>query len=103
MSPAAAAVTHVYDSALRPSPWLSEVSELIRYRDLLALLVSKIIKTRYKRSVLGVAWTLLNPLMNMAVMTVAFSAVFEQTVQHYAVYVLTGLLRSEERRVGEGR
>src|SRR5688500_10648940 len=92
MSPAAAAVTHVYDSALRPSPWLSEVSELIRYRDLLSLLVSRFIKTRYKRSVLGVAWPLLNPLLNMAVMTVAFSAVFQTTVEHYPVYVLTGLL-----------
>ena len=92
MSPAASAVTQVYDSARRPSPWLSEVSELVRYRDLLTLLVSKIIKTRYKRSVLGVAWTLLNPLLNMAVMTVAFSAVFQTTVEYYPVYVLTGLL-----------
>lgn len=91
MFPLAAPVP-VYDSAQRPSPWLSEVSELVRYRDLLTLLVSKIIKTRYKRSMLGVAWTLLNPLLNMAVMTVAFSAVFEQTVEHYPVYVLSGLL-----------
>src|SRR5687767_4691789 len=92
MSPAASAVTQVYDSARRPAPWLSEVSELVRYRDLLTLLVSKIIKTRYKRSLLGVAWTLLNPLLNMAVMTIAFSAVFQTTVEYYPVYVLTGLL-----------
>ena len=82
----------MYDSARRPSPWLSELSELVRYRDLLSLLVSKIIKTRYKRSFLGVAWTLLNPLLNMAVMTVAFSAVFQHAVAFYPVYVLTGLL-----------
>src|SRR5688572_3566433 len=83
----------VYDSALRPSPAFAEVSELLRYRDLLKLLVSKIIKTRYKRSALGVAWTLLNPLLNMAVMTIAFSAVFQTTtVTNYPVYVLSGLL-----------
>jgi ABC-type polysaccharide/polyol phosphate export permease len=84
--------TTVYDSALRPSPALAEFVELLRYRDLLRLLVSKIIKTRYKRSLLGVAWTLLNPLLNMAVMTVAFSAVFQGSVASYPVYVLTGLL-----------
>ena len=82
----------VYDSAVRASPAFGEVTELLRYRDLLKLLVSKIIKTRYKRSALGVAWTLLNPLLNMAVMTIAFSAVFQQAVTNYPVYVLTGLL-----------
>jgi homopolymeric O-antigen transport system permease protein len=89
--PPSAAAT-VYDSATRRSPALAEIGELVRYRDLLKLLVSKIVKTRYKRSALGVAWTLLNPLLNMAVMTVAFSAVFRSTVAHYPVYVLTGLL-----------
>jgi ABC-type polysaccharide/polyol phosphate export permease len=82
----------VYDSALRPSPAWAELGELVRYRDLLKLLVSKIVKTRYKRSVLGVAWTLLNPLLNMAVMTVAFSAVFQQSLTNYSVYVLSGLI-----------
>ena len=86
------ATTFAYDSELRASPALAEIGELLRYRDLLKLLVSKIIKTRYKRSALGVVWTLLNPLLNMAVLTVAFSAVFNATVAHYPVYVLTGIL-----------
>lgn len=81
-----------YDSASSRSPALAELGQLVRYRDLLRLLIAKIVKTRYKRSVLGVTWTLLNPLVNMAVMTVAFSALFRSTVTHYAVYVLTGLL-----------
>ena len=83
----------VYDSALRPAPAIAEIRELLRYRDLLKLLVSKIVKTRYKRSALGVAWTLLNPLLNMAVMTIAFSSVFQTTtVTNYPVYVLSGFL-----------
>ncbi len=86
------ATTFVYDSQLRPSPALAEIGELVRYRDLLKLLVSRIVKTRYKRSALGVLWTLLNPLLNMAVLTVAFSAVFKGTVAHYPVYVLTGII-----------
>lgn len=89
---AAPSTAAVYDSSVRPSPALAEVFELLRYRDLLKLLVAKIIKTRYKRSMLGVAWTLLNPLLSMAVMTVAFSAVFKGSVASYPVYVLTGLL-----------
>ena len=81
-----------YDSARRPSPARAEIGELLRYRDLLKLLVSKIIKTRYKRSSLGVVWTLLNPLLHMAVLTVAFSAVFKGAVASYPVYVLTGII-----------
>ena len=81
-----------YDSAARRSPALTEIVELVRYRDLLAMMVSNIIKTRYKRSVLGVVWTLLNPLLNMAVLTVAFSSIFSSSLVHYPVYVLTGLI-----------
>ena len=82
----------VYDSAQRPAPILHEVSELFRYRDLLTQLISRNIKTRYKRSVLGVAWTMLNPLMTMAVMALVFSAIFAASVPHYPVYVLSGLI-----------
>ena len=71
---------------------LGELRELIRYRDLLGLLISKTIKTRYKRSVLGIAWTLLNPLLNMIVMTIAFSAVMQNSVPRYPVYLLIGLV-----------
>lgn len=81
-----------YDSTARRSPISGEFLELLRYRDLLRLLVASIIKTRYKRSLLGAAWTLLNPLLNMAVLTVAFSTLFRFSIEHYPVYVLTGLI-----------
>jgi ABC-type polysaccharide/polyol phosphate export permease len=68
------------------------LQELIRYRDLLRLLVVTNIKARYKRSVLGMAWTLLNPLLMMIVMTIAFSALFSRSVENYPVYVLSGLI-----------
>jgi ABC-type polysaccharide/polyol phosphate export permease len=85
-------VTLEYDSAARRSSPLAELVELIRYRDLLQMMVANIIKTRYKRSALGVLWTLLNPLLNMAVLTVAFSSLFGGSLVHYPVYVLTGLI-----------
>jgi|SRR5579859_1872912 len=81
-----------YDSAARRSSPLAELVELFRYRDLVQMMVTNIIKTRYKRSALGVVWTLLNPLLNMAVLTVAFSSLFSSTLVHYPVYVLTGLI-----------
>ncbi len=86
------AVVPEYDSIRHRTSLAGEVRELVRYRDLLGLLISKTIKTRYKRSVLGVAWTLLNPLVNMVVMTIAFSTVFRVTVPRYPVYLLIGLV-----------
>ncbi len=82
----------VYDSARVGPPVLAELHQLLRYRDLVRLLTESNIKSRYKRSVLGVFWTLLNPLLHMTVLTVAFSAVFKSQVPHYPVYVLAGLI-----------
>src|SRR5260221_2671662 len=81
-----------YDSAARGWSPLTELVELVRYRDLVLMMVANMVKTRYKRSALGVVWTLLNPLLNMAVLTVAFSALFSSSLVHYPVYVLTGLV-----------
>jgi len=88
-----AAEAPVYDSAATSaSPLELSLREVLSYRDLLRLLVGTNIKTRYKRSILGVAWTLLNPLATAVVMTVAFSALFRFSIEHYAVYILSGLL-----------
>jgi len=81
-----------YDSANVPSPAINELGELWRYRDLLRMLVSNSIKTRYKRSALGVVWTLLNPLLNTLVLTIAFSQLLRFNVKNYAIYLLVGLL-----------
>ena len=83
--------TIYYDSASRRSPMLAELRELLRYGDLLKLQVERITKNRYKRSALGVVWTLLYPLVSMLVMTVAFSTVFK-TDARYPVYLLSGLI-----------
>ncbi|HZN10128.1 MAG TPA: ABC transporter permease [Blastocatellia bacterium] len=84
----------VYDSAARRAPWVEEFSALWRYRDLLAQLVARNIKTRYKRSVLGIVWTMLNPLLMMLVLTGVFSGIFRFSLQFefYAVYALAGLI-----------
>lgn len=72
-------------------PALSELRDLRRYGYLLKQLVRRDILTRYKRSVLGVAWTMLNPLGTMLILSFVFSNLFKAE-QFYPVYVLTGLL-----------
>ncbi|MBI3998904.1 MAG: ABC transporter permease, partial [Armatimonadetes bacterium] len=82
---------YVYDSGRRASPMIEELVEAARYRDLIRQLVRRDVLTRYKRSVVGVAWTMLSPLGMMVVLTVAFSSLF-QTTRAFPVYLLTGLI-----------
>lgn len=84
--------SYVFDSAQQPPLIIRELVEVWRYRDLLQLLVVNSLKTRYKRSVLGVLWTLLNPLLNTAVLTIAFSQLFRFAIEAYPVYLLAGLV-----------
>jgi ABC-type polysaccharide/polyol phosphate export permease len=81
----------VYDSAQKVVPLVEEFKELVRYRDLLTQLIVRNIKTRYKRSVLGIFWTMLNPLLMMVVLTFVFSEVFKFSVKHYPSYALAGI------------
>ncbi len=82
---------HVYDSARRGSLALEELRGVFQYRDFIYQLVNRDIVARYKRSVLGVFWTLLNPLGTMIVLTVVFSQLFH-SVRGYPTYVLSGLI-----------
>lgn len=83
-----------YDSSARRRPLISEAVSLWRHRDLLRLLITRDVIVRYKRSVLGVAWTLLMPLMTMAVMWVVFSAIFRFEIPGvpFTVYLLSGIV-----------
>lgn len=82
----------IYDSADRGLPLVEEFKELVRYRELLWQLIVRNLKTRYKRSALGMVWTMIHPLMMMVVLTIAFSHVFRITLPNFSTYVLSGLL-----------
>jgi ABC-2 type transport system permease protein len=84
-------VEYTYDSQKRKSPALEELQDIIKYRDLIFQLVRRDIVARYKRSVLGIAWTMLQPLGMMIVLTLVFSQLFNQ-VDGYPAYVLGGLM-----------
>lgn len=69
-----------------------EFRELYNYRELLRNLVSRDIKKRYKRSVLGFLWVMLDPLLIMLIFYIVFSGFFKSTIPNYATYVISGLI-----------
>jgi len=81
----------IYDSVRRGPVALEELRGIFQYRELIYQLVRRDIVSRYKRSVLGIAWTLLQPLGMMIIISVVFSNLF-QTVKGYPAYVLSGLI-----------
>ncbi len=70
------------------------LKNLKRYRFLMEQLVSRDFKTKYKRSVLGIFWSFLNPLMMMAVQYAVFSRLIDRGggIDHYAMYLLIGIV-----------
>jgi len=71
---------------------LTIINAFTRYQFLLSQLVSRDFKTKYKRSVLGVLWSFLNPLLTMAVQYVIFSTIFKSNIPNFAVYLLIGIV-----------
>ncbi len=69
-----------------------ELVNFWRYRFLLQNLISRDIKIKYRRSKLGILWSVLNPLLMMTVMTVVFSKFFRANIPNYPVYLLSGQL-----------
>ena len=66
--------------------------DIFRYRELIWALAMKELKIRYKRSVLGFLWALLNPMLLMLVLTVVFSTLMAQSISHYAIFLLSVLI-----------
>src|SRR5512145_351290 len=67
-------------------------ARLVYLRDLLYEMVARDMRLRYKRSVLGIAWSLINPLAQMLVFTFIFQKMFTQKIANYPVFVFVGVL-----------
>jgi lipopolysaccharide transport system permease protein len=77
--------------ALAPSR-RSSLAELLQYRQLIAMLVVRELKVRYKRSLFGLLWTMLNPLLLMVVYTVVFATIMKAPQRNFSIFLLSGLL-----------
>lgn len=84
--------SEIYDSEASPPALWAEIRDLYKYRYMIQELTKRNLKLRYKRSLLGVAWTMVNPLLTMLVLFVVFSSLFSVSVPNYSIYLLSGLL-----------
>ena len=66
------------------------VHQIMLHQFLFEELVKRDFKTKYKRSVLGMGWSLLNPLLMLAVLWVVFSQFFGRTINHFTTYLFCG-------------
>ena len=72
--------------------WWQRLKVLFCYKDLLKHLVMRDIKLKYRRSVLGYLWSVLDPLFTMIIMTIVFSTMFNGNIENYPVYLFCGQL-----------
>lgn len=70
------------------------VAPLFQYRDLIRTLVFRELTVRYRRSMIGFLWTMLQPLLHMMVLHLVFSAIFFRggSIKNYPIYVLSGIM-----------
>ncbi len=70
----------------------SVFARALHYQFLFEELVKRDFKKKYKRTVLGMAWSILSPLLQLAVMTLVFTKFFGRTTPHYMIYIFCGTL-----------
>jgi ABC-2 type transport system permease protein len=70
----------------------TRVADVAAYRELLANLVRKDLKVRYKNSVLGFLWSLVNPAVTIAVFSIIFSVVLPNSIPDFALFLMSGVL-----------
>ncbi|HWD72204.1 MAG TPA: ABC transporter permease [Actinomycetota bacterium] len=71
---------------------VERVARLWQYRNLLLNLVRRDLRIRYKESFLGFLWSLLNPMMYLAIFYVVFVIILHNGLPHFPVFLLSGLL-----------
>ena len=71
---------------------LRNILEIFRYSELIKTLVAKDLRVRYTNSVLGYAWTWLDPLMSMFTFILVFQIILAMQVEHFPIFLLSGLI-----------
>jgi ABC-type polysaccharide/polyol phosphate export permease len=81
-----------YDSAARPARAIEELLDVASHGHLLLALIGRNAKVRYKRSVFGVVWTMVQPATMLLVLTIIFARAFGPQAPTYALYLAPGLI-----------
>ena len=68
------------------------IQQLYRYRALAEILIMRDLKARYRGTVFGFFWIMLNPLVFTLIYVVVFSTIFRVEMEHFPVFMLSGLL-----------
>jgi len=85
----------IYDSYVKQAPVISQVAEIYKRRGLLRLIITRDLTVRYKRSVIGIWWSLLNPIFTTSIMFYVFNTVFKSRLPSgasFLPYLLSGVL-----------
>lgn len=81
----------IYSSSTSRSP-LWHLRELLRRRNLIWELTARNLKVRYRRSVFGFLWSILNPLFNALVFNFVFSTLLKTPIERFALFITVGLV-----------
>ena len=81
----------VREMSRRPNP-LQRLRNVWAYRELLGNFVRKELKVKYKNSILGFLWSLVNPLLYLVVFSLVFKEILRTNVPYFAIFLLSGLL-----------
>lgn len=71
---------------------IKKIKEIIEYRDMIFSMVKRELRGRYQKSVLGMLWTLLNPLFQIAIYTFVFMVIFKSDIENYYIYLTSGMV-----------
>lgn len=71
---------------------MDKIEQFRQYKFVIKELTSREIKRKYSRSYLGIMWSVLNPLLSMAVMSAIFTTIFRRSIANFPMYYLTGTI-----------
>ena len=70
----------------------NNIKELYAYREMIASLIKRELRGKYKASVLGFLWTLMNPLLQMVVYIVVFSFILKSGIENFPIFLFVSLV-----------
>lgn len=71
---------------------MERIKEIIEYREMIASLVKRELRGKYKGSILGFLWTFINPLCQIVIYTVVFSMIMRSGIENFNIYMISGII-----------